>query len=67
MSKDEYRQHQSSNGPQSEIETMVNIETAKQALQSVQQFEDMIVAKLPEDIQDLVASDAWEMHTDESK
>ena len=57
---------QSGSGPQSEIEKMITIGSAKRALKSVEQFEDMIVEKLPEDKKYLVGGDFWEMHTDES-
>lgn len=46
---------------------MITIKNARQALKSVQQFEDMIVKELPEGTQDLVALDSWEMHADKLK
>ncbi len=66
MTREEYQQLQSSGGPQSEIENMITIDSARCALKSVQQFEDMIGEKLPEDKKYLVSADSWEMSAEGS-
>lgn len=66
MTREEYQQLQSSGGPQSEIEKMITIDSARCALKSVRQFEDMIGEKLPEDKKYLVSADSWEMNAERS-
>lgn len=64
-SQEEYEALISGDGPQSELEKQISVDAARRALNAIEQFQELIYGKLPEESKHLVASDLWEMSVNE--
>lgn len=66
MTNEEFDHLQRSDGPQSELEAIVNVQAARRALSAVETLEDLLFDKLPEE-ERYKLSGIWEMEIIESK
>lgn len=67
VTKQEYQDLCSSDGPQSKLESLINIENAKRALTNILKFRTLLSNSLPEKSAWVIDGDSWEMHSEPNK